>query len=231
MNNLAVATALATSPSTAFTELRERPRFWFPLLAVILATVVMIVWYYGVVDIDWLKAQMFEGNPDMQKLSPEQRAGAMQFMGRNTMMFGGIIGASIAIPVFYLINSLYLLLAAKVTKIPLGFKHWFTLTCWSALPALLGALATIILLLLRSNDQVGPGILQPLGLNELFFHKPLGSKGQGFLDALNIPGMLSWVLAIIGLRTWSQRSWLFCSIVILIPAVLIFGIWAMFAFR
>jgi uncharacterized membrane protein YhdT len=231
MNDLAVATALATSPTTAFTELRERPRFWFPLLALVISTAVMIVWYYSVVDIDWLKEQMFGNNPDMQKLPAEQRAAAMQFVGKNTMMIGGIVGATIAIPVVYLINSLYLLLAAKVTKIPIGFKHWFTLTCWSALPGLLGAVAAIIMRLLRSNDQVGPGILQPLGLNELFFHRPLGSPGQGWLDALNIPAMLGWILAIIGLRTWSQRSWLFSTVVILIPAVLIFGIWAMFAFR
>lgn len=231
MNNLAVATALATSPTTAFAELRERPRFWFPLLAMVISTAVMIVWYYGVVDVDWLKEQMFGNNPDMQKLPAEQRAAAMQFVGKNTMMIGGVIGATVAIPVVYLINSLYLLLVAKITKLPFGFKHWFTLTCWSALPGLLGAVAAIVLLLLRSNDQVGPGILQPLGLNELFFHRPLGSPGQGFLDALNIPGMLGWILAIIGLRTWSQRSWLFCSVVVLIPAVLIFGIWAMFAFR
>ena len=37
MNNLALSVALATAPSSAFNELRERPRFWFPLLLIVLS--------------------------------------------------------------------------------------------------------------------------------------------------------------------------------------------------
>jgi hypothetical protein len=231
MNDLAVATALATSPSTAFVELRERPRFWFPLLAVILSSAAILVWYYSVVDIEWMKDAMYSSNPDFQKMSAEQRAQAMAFVGRNTMLVGGVVGILVAIPVFYALGSLYYLLAAKVTKVPLGFKHWFTLTCWSALPMLLGAVVAAIFLLIRDSDQMGPGILQPLGLNELFFHRPMGSKPQAFFDALNIPGILSWILAIIGVRTWTQRSWLFSAVFVLIPVVLLYGIWGFFAFR
>jgi hypothetical protein len=136
----------------------------------------------------------------------------------------------VAVPFFYAVLSLYYLLAAKVTKVPLGYKHWFTLASWSALPAVLGTIVAAIFLLIRDNDQVGPGILQPLGLNELFFHRPPGSQ-QGFFDALNIPGVLGWVLAIIGVRAWTQRSWLFSATFVLIPVALLFGIWGFFAFR
>jgi hypothetical protein len=231
MNDLAVTTALATSPSTAFAELKERPRFWFPLLAVILSSAVLLVWYYSVVDIEWYKDMMFANNADFQKMPEEARAGAMAFMGRKTMMISGVVGMFIAVPCFYLLHSLYLLVAAKITKVPLGFKHWFTLTSWTAMPALIGVVVAAIFLLIRENDQVGPSIMQPLGLNELFFHRPLGDKAQAYLDALNIPGILGWILAIIGLRNWSQRSWLYSTIVIMIPVVLIFGIWGLFALR
>jgi hypothetical protein len=231
MNDLAVATALATSPVSAFTELRERPRFWFPLIVVVLATAVVVGFYYSVVDIEWLKDALYSNNADFQKLPEAQRAQAMAFVGRKTMLISGIVGTCMGLPFFYLVNSLYLLLAAKVTKVQYGLKHWFTLTSWSALPALLSAVIAILLLLIRDNDQVGPGILQPLGLNELVFHRPMGDKVQPWLDALNIPGILGWVLAIIGVRTWTQRSWLFSAVYVLIPVVLLFGIWGIFAFR
>lgn len=231
MNDLAVATALATSPTSAFTELRERPRFWFPLVIVVLATAVIVAWYYSVVDIEWLKDALYSNNPDFMKMPEAQRTQAMAFVGRKMMLISGVVGTCMGLPFFYLLNSLYMLLAAKVTKVQYGLKHWFTLTSWSALPALLGALLAAIFLLIRDNDQIGPGVLQPLGLNELLFHLPLGSKAQTYLDALNIPGMLSWVLAIIGVRTWTQRSWLFSAIFVLLPAVLLFGIWGFFAFR
>jgi hypothetical protein len=231
MNDLAVATSLATSPSSAFAELRERPRFWFPLLVVTISTAVVIAWYYSVVDIEWLKEQLFGNNPDMQKMAPEQRAAAMGFVGRNTLLVSGIVGTFIGMPAVFLISALYYLIAANVTKVPLGYKHWFTLVCWASLPILLNTVASILFLLLRDNDQIAPGVLQSLSLNELVFHRPPGAKGQTFLDSLSIPAFLSMALSIIGVRVFSQRSWRYSAIVALLPAVLLYGIWAFFAFR
>jgi len=231
MNDLAVATSLATSPSSAFAALRERPRFWFPLVLVVVSSVVVVVWYYGVVDIDWLKEQMFGNNPDFQKMAPEQRAGAMSFVGRNTMLIGGVVAACIGMPIAFLISALYYLVAAKVTKVPLGFKHWFSMVCWASLPIVLNSIAAMLFLLLRDSDQLSPGVLQPLSLNELFFHLPMAAKGQTFLDSLSIPAFLSTALSIIGVHAFSQRSWLYSAVVALIPAVLIYGIWAFIAFR
>ena len=54
---------------------------------------------------------------------------------------------------------------------------------------------------------------------------------QGFLDALSIPGFLSWALAIVGVHVWTQRSWLYSAIFVLIPAVVVFGVWGFFVFR
>jgi hypothetical protein len=231
MNNFAVATALATSPTSAFAELRERPRFWFPLLVVAISTAAMIGWYYSVVDIDWLKEQIFGNNPDMQKMPAEARAAAMGFMGRKTMLISGVFGAAMGIPFFFLVSALYFLLAAKITKMSPGLKHWFSLVCWCSLPILINVVAGAVFLLLRDNNQITPGVLQPLSLNELVFHRPMGAKDQAFFDSLNIPGILSWVLMIIGVHAWSQRSWVFSSVVALLPSVLIYGIWAIFVFR
>ena len=36
---------------------------------------------------------------------------------------------------------------------------------------------------------------------------------------------------IIGVRVWSQRSWAFSTLFIVLPAVCLYGIWAFFAFR
>jgi len=231
MNNLSLVAALATAPTSAFTELRERPRFWFPMLAVMLATAALMVWYYGVVDIDWLKEQLFANNADFQKLPAEQRAGAMNFVGRNTLMISGVVGAIMAFPFLYLVTALYFLLASKITKMSFGLKHWFSFVCWVSLPGLLSIVAAVVTLLLRDNDQIGPGVLQPLSLNQLVFHRPVGVPGQAYLDAVNIPALLSALLTVIGVHTWSQRSWGFSAIVGLLPTALIYGIWALFAFR
>jgi hypothetical protein len=231
MNNLALAGALATAPSTAFAELRERPRFWFPLLVVMLSTVAVVYWYYSTVDVEWFKDVMYSNNPDIQKLPEAERAGAMSMVRRGTLVWGSVISTLIVLPAIFALSALYYWLAAKVVKIPTGFKHWFSLACWSALPALIGTVVTAILLATSSNSQIGPGVMAPLSLNELLLHRPVGSPGQAMLDMLGIPALLSWALSIIAVRTWSGRSWVFSTVFILLPAVVIYGIWAVVAFK
>ena len=231
MNNIALTVALATTPSTAFEDLRARPRFWFPLLVVIASTVAVVVWYYSVVDIEWLKDAMYGSNPDMQKLSEAERAKAMSVVSRNALRLGSAISIAVVLPVVFLLLSLYLWLAAKVTGLSQGFKHWFALNCWTALPMLLSTIVSAVLLLLSDTPQVSPSVLQPLSFNELLFHRPADSPGHALISSLSIPSILSWILMIIGVRTWSQRSWTFSTVFILLPAVVIYGIWAFFAFR
>lgn len=231
MNNLALSAALATAPSSAFGELRERPRFWFPLLLVIASTVAIVYWYYSMVDIEWLKDAMFSNDPDMQKRPEAERAAAMAVLGRNTLLWGSVVGAIFVLPIFFLLQSSYLLLAAKVTKLPQGFKHWFALSCWTALPLLVSTVVSAIFLIISDTSQVSPSVLQPLSINELVLHRPIGSPGHTLLESLTVPGVLSWILLIIGVRVWSQRSWAFSAILILLPIVVIYGTWSAFAFR
>jgi len=231
MNNLDLSVALATAPTSAFEELRERPRFWFPLLLLVASTVAVVYWYYSTVDIEWLKDVMFSNNPDIQKLPEAERATRMAMLSRNTLLWGSVVGTIFFLPIVFLVSALYLLLVAKVTKLPQGFKHWFALSCWTALPLLLSTVVAAIFLILSDNSQVNPSVMQPLSLNELALHRPMGSPGYALFESLSIPSVLSWVLMIIGVHVWSQRSWAFSANFILVPTVVIYGVWAFFAFR
>lgn len=231
MNNLELSVALATAPASAYSELRERPRFWFPLLVLVLSTVALVYWYYSIVDIEWLKDAMFGNNPDIQNLPEEQRAASMAMMTRTTLLWSSVIGSVLGLPLVFLVSALYLLIAAKVTKLPFGFKHWYAFSSWSSLPLLLGTVVAAILLLLSDTTQISPSTMQALSINQLLLHRPMGSPGHSLFESLNIPGFLSYALMIIGIHTWSQRSWAFSASFILLPAVVIYGIWAFFAFR
>lgn len=230
-NDFTLSVAMATAPSSAFEELRARPRFWFPLLLLIASTVAIVYWYYSMVDIEWLKDAMYSNNPDFQQLPEAQRAQTLAMLGRNTLLWGSVVSVIFAMPIFLLLQSLYLLLAAKVTKLPQGFKHWFSLSCWAALPMLLSTVAAALLLIFSDTSQVSPSVMQPFSLNELVLHRPMGSPGHTLLESLSIPGVLSWIFMIIGVRVWSQRSWAFSALFILLPIVVVYGIWAAFAFR
>jgi len=225
MNNLDLTVALATAPSSAFAELRERPKFWFPLVVLTVVSAAMAFWYYSVVDIEWLKDAMFANLP------AEQRAGAMGFVTRTTLLWSAVVGTLIAFPVIMAVSALYWFVAGKVTKLTPGYAHWFAFSCWTAMPILINSVVAAILLLMSDTAQLTPGALQPLSLNELVFHRPLGTPGQAYLETLNLLTLLSWALSIIGVHVWSKRSWLFSTIFVLVPAVAFYGIWALFAFK
>ena len=231
MNNLDLSVALATAPSSAFAELRERPRFWFPLLLVVLSSAGLIFWYYSVVDIDWYKQAVLASTPDFQSLNDDERAAAMSMMTAKTLKWGSAAGLIIFMLLIYLGQALLLWLAAKVTKLPQGFKHWFTLVCWSSLPVLLGTVVASILLFLSETPQIALGVIQPLSLNELLFHVPPESRGYALASSISIPAILGWALMIIGVRVWSQRSWAFSAAFILVLVVLVYAIWAFITFR
>jgi len=228
VNNIALTVALATAPSTAFAELRERPRFWFPLLVVVFSTVAVLYWYYSVVDIEWLKELVFS-NSDLQILPPDQRAEAMAMLDRNTMLWGSVAGSIFDTAIVFLSSASCFLLAAKLTRLPQGFKHWFAFSCWTAMPMLLSAVVAAIMLITSDSPQVSPSVVQPLSINELL-HRPMGSPGQSLLESLSIPSLLSWILMILGVRVWSQRSWAFSTAFVLLPIACIYGIWAFLAF-
>ena len=233
MNNLAVSVALATAPTSAFEELRARPRFWFPLLVLVLSTVAVMFWYYSTVDIEWFKDAMFGNNPDVKKLPEEQRAAMMGMYTRNTLLYGSMIGLLFFMPIMFLVSALYLWVAAKVTKLPqdLRFKHWFAFACWTALPTVLSNVVAAVMLAMSDSPQIGPSALAPLSLNSLVFGRTMADPGYSLLESLTIPNLLGWALMVIGVRAWTQRSWAFSTLFIAIPAVVIYGIWAFLAFR
>ena len=208
MNNLDLSVALATAPSSAFAELRERPRFWFPLLLLVLSTAVLVYWYYSAVDIEWLKDLMFGNNPDIQKLPEAERAQMMAMVSRNTLLWGSVIGTFFALPIVFLVHGFVSAARRQGHQAAAGIQ---TLVRAGLLVVAGPAAGHSRRCHLPGSERYAADAararLQPLSLNELVFHRPLGSPGQALLETLTIPGLLSWALMIIGVHTWSQRSW------------------------
>ena len=232
MNNITLAGLFITSPSAAFAELRERPRFLFPLIALIVATAIVTSWYYSIVDFEWLKDHLFSGNKRMQAMPEADRARAMGMMSRKMMLSSGVIGTAIGLPIVLAIQAAYCMLAGKITNVQKSFLHWFSLLSWSNIPVLAGAVAGMALLATQNTPvQINPSELQMLSLNELFFHLSPAEPGYGLFSTLGLLSFWSWGLAIIGVHAWSNRSWLFSAVFVLLPFVLIYGTWAFFALQ
>jgi hypothetical protein len=214
-----------TSPSKAFAALKETPLFALPMWLLILCTAGTLALYYAGVDLAWMQDQM----ATQAKLSPDQAAAFR--ISRPVILWGSVIGVVVSLMVVQLISALYFTVAGNITNVRYSFRHWFAFTWWIGTPQILGAIPALLLLLLTDTSQLDASALNPLSLNELVFQRKLGEPGYTFLTSIGLIHIAVWWLSVVGVKVWSGRSTLFCVVFALLPSVLIYGIWALFAFR
>src|SRR5690606_9961214 len=143
MNNLAGLQALAFEPRKAFTELDARPRFWWPLLLVVLASGAVSAWYTAFVDLEWLTDLQLRSSALTQNMTSAE----IERLARNATARQGVsavfnfIVTTLLVAVVMLIMALYYSLAGKVTNVQRGFRHWLALVSWTSIPTLITLLA------------------------------------------------------------------------------------------
>ena len=225
MTNLEVARLLVTSPSRAFAALKESPVFALPMWGVIIATGGVIALYYLFVDMAWLADQM----ATQAKLPAEQAANFK--ISRGLLLGASLVGVVIALLAIQSVSALYLLIAGNITNVRYSFRHWFAFSWWVSSPQMLGAIPALLILLLGNASQISASALNPLSLNELLFHRGPADPGYNLLTNFGLIHIAIAWLSVLGVRVWSGRSMTFCIVFALLPTVLVYGIWALFAFR
>jgi Yip1 domain len=231
MNNLELAVALVVEPKRAFKEIEERPRFLFPLLAMVLVSAGATLWYYSIVDTAWLIDNSLRSSTRGRNMTEEQMAQVSRLMSRNTLMYGSLVSVVLVTVILRLLESTWYLLAGKVTNVQRSFKQWFSLASWTSLPQVLSVLPAIPLLLTANSPQLDASALSPLSLNELLFHRGMGEAGYTLFTSINLLHFFTAFLVVLGVKLWSGRSWLFAALYALLPVVLIGGVWAFLALK
>lgn len=231
MNNMQMIAALATAPRRAFEAIAEKPRWLFPFLLLLGSTLLLTIWYYSKVDLAWIVDEQLRNSPRAATLSEAQREQMASAVNPAVVMWSSVIAVIVVLVLVRVLEATWYLLAGKVTNVDRSFRQWFALANWTSLPAVLGVIPAAVALLMASGSQIDPGVLQPLSLNELFFHREMGESGYQLLSNISLLGLIGATLAIIGVRTWSSRSWLFASVFVLLPVAVILGIWALIALR
>lgn len=214
-----------TEPSKAFESLHERANPVLPLLLLIFGSVAVLVWYYQIVDMPWLVEQLLAANPQSAN-DPAAAAAMEKFMTPATMTVTSVVGVVIMIPLVLLLTAVYYLLAAKVVGSEIGFGKWFCFATWASVPTLINIPAGAVAILLADNGQLLTNALNPLTLNQLLFNLPLGSPWTSLLEAIHLPMLWSLLVSAIGYQVWTKKPAGTAWTVVLLPYIVIFGIWA-----
>jgi hypothetical protein len=234
MNNLSLASALLFEPRKAFDEIGQRPRYGFALLLAIASSVAVIVWYRSVVDLAWLTDQTLRANQFvLSRLSEaqieEQVKRASERSGLGTVFAG--VGTALGTVIAYLISTLYMMLAGKITNVQRSFRQWFAFISWANLPNALSLIPSGFVLLSATTTQILQADLKPLSLNALLFQLAPTEPGYTLLSYIDLIQIFCMYLSVVGVKVWSGRSWLFSTVFALLPAALVFGIWALISLR
>lgn len=221
-----LARQMFSSPAGVFAALKERPVFALPMWLMLLGTVAVTGWYYGIVDIAWLQHMQMEAAN-----VPAAQREAVAKVPRSVFLLSSTVAAPLVIVMIMAVNSLYFMLAGAITNVCYSFRHWFAFSWWAASPAIIAFIPSLLILATASTTEIPPSALQPLSANELIFHAQPGEKGYSFLQSVGLVQVVAAVLTVLGVRVWSGRSMLFSTVFGLLPTVLVYGIWALVAFR
>ncbi len=231
---MGILQALLFEPRKAFAEIAARPRYWFALLLLVVATLVTTIWYQSIVDLGWMMDQQLRHNALARSLTEEQIAHQVQLaQGQRGLRIGAsVVAIAIILPLVLMIPALYNFLVGKIVGFERSFRQWYAFTCWVAVwPLVGGTLAGVLVLATSQTSQLGQEALKPLSLNALIFHRSIGEPGFSLFTNIDLFQLAGLVLSVIGIKAWSGRSWLFAVLFVGIPWALVFGLWAVFSLR
>lgn len=211
-------------PQSSWAALKEKTHWWLPLVAVLVFGVLMNWLYYQNVDSEWLVQQMVAAN---ESLTPEQRHQQQQVLTGDMMMYGAIGGMLIGMPIILAIFALYYFLVGKIIGTEQRFGQWYGFVCWTSIPVLISFLISILLIVLSDDGQISVDVLQPTSINYLLTNLPMGHPWQGIASQVSLLLLWQLFIGVVGYKVWTERSTATSTIIVTLPTVLIYGIWAL----
>jgi Yip1 domain len=181
-------------PKKAFADIAARPRWIVPLLLMIIGAVGITVLYgqKGVMRI--AAEQQMANNPQIQQMSPDQRAQAME----RGMKIGAIIAYCIPIfiPIAYLVMALVLwAIASGILSAPMRFGQVFAVVTYAQLPGLLMSILMIVVLQLKNASDYN--VQNPLMFNPGAFMDQQTSPKFIYSLATSLDLFTIWILLLV----------------------------------
>ncbi len=215
-------------PAKAYDDIRGHNRWlWWPLLIMIAATAAFTAWYFATIDIHWFMLQSLQSNSMLaSKISAEQMQQMADHATRTSPLIGGVIGTILGLPIAYAVFALYYFLAAKLAGYEVqGYGSWYSFVSWSNFPAIVSTLVSALVYLLHGSHQIMMQDLDLTALNALLFHLTPGNSWYTLVSSLRLTTFWVIGLSIFGLARWTRRGMGHSAFVVLLPYVVIYGIW------
>jgi hypothetical protein len=209
-------------PRQTFSKLRSNPRGWLPAVLITGGTALIVWWYYQTVDFPWLIDHQHRAMPD---LNANQRDAAAAMMRPRVLTWSSVLGTLVLMPLLMAFHALVYLITSKFIGSEIRFSKWFALAAWSSVPRLL-CFPLMVMQILGSNGQLSVEDLNIVSFNYLVLRLPIEHPWAGLANDIDLASVWAVVLAAVGIRVWTDRGIVACSIIAALPIMLVYGLWA-----
>ena len=153
MGELARLTGVVWSPGSAFQDVVARPRWWPPMVILVLASLVFTYTFTQRVGWERFFRQQAETNSRIRDLPADQKEQtiATQIRVGPAFAYGGVV---VGFPIMALATAgVFLLLFRTVFGAELSFRQAFAIVCYSWIPLLFGTIMALAVMLLKNPEE------------------------------------------------------------------------------
>ncbi|MEZ8132651.1 MAG: hypothetical protein ACI8WL_000277 [Polaribacter sp.] len=226
-NPLQACLDILTSPRDTFDAIKDKKGWsWAPFGLVVVSTIALFLYYFSVVDFEWMLDQMLEQMAVQNEMSAEQLQATQEFMTKTSMTWSTLLGGAIGIIVINAFMAVYLNLITKVySPNEMTFTAWYGFSWWTSMPFVISSLLAALVIMFSSAGMVSLDDLSPTSLG---FLADRSSPWFGFFGGINLFSFWSIALGTIGLSSWLGLAAKKAFIIAVAPSLVIYGCWALY---
>jgi len=217
-NPIQAASDIFYKPMAVFNALSVRDNWsWIPFLLLLVILFIPPYLYFGLVDFQWwLDVAMM---PSLAELPPSQQENMLAQYSPTQMQLTAGLTSSLLFILIYAIKAFYFSMTTRNDeKSVQGFTDWYGAMWWIAMPMLVNALISLILLTLQApGAQVSGAILAPLSL-AFILGIDMASPWFSLLVDLRIDVIWSIWLGFVCIKSWTHFSAKKAIVIAIIPA-------------
>jgi hypothetical protein len=217
---LASLTGVVWEPGTAFRDIAAHPRWWPPLVIIVLLSLTFTYSFTQRVGWERFFRQQSETNSRMQNLPADQREQTIAIQAKYAPI-ATYVFAVVGLPVTALIAAaVFLFVFRTMLGAELSFRQVFAIYCYSLVPLIFSSIMGLAVLFLKDPDQFD--LQNPTLSNIGAFLDPLTTPKWLFSLAASVDVFTLWILALLatGLSaaarkiswstsfTWVMATWL-----------------------
>jgi hypothetical protein len=196
MGEFSRLTGVFFEPGKTFADIAERPRFWVPLILMIVASLAFTITISQRIGWERVVRQQLESR--MATMSDQQReavAKTMDMQVRIASIFG-YVGGVVAVPLIYLIvGGILMGIVRGIMSAPVRFKQVFATMCYASLPGLIFTVLAIAVMFLKNPDDFN--LRNPLVFNPGAFMDPQSSSKFLYSVASSLDLFTIWTILLL----------------------------------